>query len=82
MTTPFKQDTFYRCYDCGWGEKGVHDYEITFDQAYQIIVDRSGKEAADRWAETEEDYFYFGVDQYMLTSGSFDADAWEGSDDW
>ena len=82
MRVPFKQDTFYHCYDCGWGECGVHDYAITYDQAYQIIADRSGKEAADKWAETEDDYFEFYGERHMVASGSFHPENWEGSDDW
>jgi len=84
MTVPFKQDTFYRCYDEGWGEKGVYDHELSFDQAYQHIVDASGKDVADMWVKYEDPMFEYGMFGHtrMVASLWFDPDDWEGSDDW
>ena len=83
MTIPFKQDVFYRCYDEGWGARGVYDYELSYDEAYQRIVDASGKDWAEQWAKSEDPRFEFACErQCMVASDEFDPDDWEGSDDW
>lgn len=79
---PFRENTFFYCFDCGWGEKGVHEGWLTFDAAYSIIEDRAGKEAADNWVEEEDEHCEFRPDYYMISERMFDRDEWEGSDDY
>lgn len=78
----FKEGAFYHCYDCGWGERGIHEYAIDFDQARAILVSYSGEDTAKQWEESEETYLEFGVDYYMVHESDFDEELWEGTDDW
>ena len=79
----FKEMAFHYCFNCGYGECGVHDYFLTFDEAYDIIVRRSCREDADRWVESEDTHFDFGYgDYYMVADFIFDEEHWEGSDDY
>ena len=79
----FKTRTFHYCFNCGWGECGVHEHFITFQQAYDIIVKRGCKEQADVWETTEDPHFCFGYgDYYMVADDWFDAEDWEGDDGW
>jgi hypothetical protein len=82
MDTPFQEQAFYYCYDCGWGEKGVTDYCISFQQAYDIILDSTCKEVADRFKNEEEGWFDFRVDRYMISEQCFNDEDWQGSQDY
>jgi hypothetical protein len=78
----FKEKQFYYCFDCGWGERGVHEFAISFQQAYDIIKTRTNEETADAWLTQEDNYYEFRSDYYMLTEDMFDLDQWEGSEDY
>jgi hypothetical protein len=60
----------------------VHDYGISFDQAREIIADRSGEETAANWESSEDGHFQFHVDYYMVDEYQFSDELWEGSDDY
>ena len=78
----FKDLLFFNCYDCGWGEKGVSDSCLTFEEAYSIIKEVSGVECADRFEKEEEDYFDYGINHYMVSKRHFVEADWEGSQDY
>jgi hypothetical protein len=81
-TVPFKDRAFNFCFNCGWGEKGVHDMDLSYEQAYALLVSRGSKETAERWAENEETYFEFRDDYYMIADCDFEEEDWEGSQDY
>jgi hypothetical protein len=82
MTKPFNEQSFYFCYDCGWGEKGVSEYCISFQQACDIILDCSCKECVERFIKEEDGWFEFRVDRYMISEECFKDEDWEGSQDY
>jgi len=82
MDTPFQEQTFYFCYDCGCGEKGVTEYCLTFQQAYDIIKNVSCEEVADRFKKEEEGWFDFRVYRYMISEEYFKDEDWEGFMDY
>lgn len=82
MSKLFQKQAFYFCYDCGWGEKGVTETCLTFQQAFDIIEEQSGKECAERFAKEEEGWFDFRVDRYMISEECFNEEDWEGSQDY
>lgn len=82
QTTDFKNQTFYYCYDCGWGERGVHEYDISFAQAREIIADRASEETAAKWEADADGYYEFRPDYYMISKAAFVEEHWEGSEDW
>ena len=63
---PFDEQTFYHCYDFGYGEKGIVEYCLTFQQAYEIIKDTSFEETAEQFKKQEDGWFNFSVDRYMI----------------
>jgi hypothetical protein len=78
----FKDQLFNRCFDCGWGEKGVHDYGMTYDQVVTYLKSIN-EETAERFIEAEDGYFEFRYgDDYIISENCFDAEQWEGSDDY
>lgn len=74
----FKDLYFFMCYDCGWGEKGVSETYLTFDQAYEIIKTQAGKDCADEWAITEDEYLVFNGFRYMVAKPAFVEFDWVG----
>ena len=81
MKTNFKDQSFNHCYDCGYGEKGVHDVGLTFEEAYEIISSRSSKYVADEWVKNECNDVEYRFDTYMIADCEFDMDDWVGSSD-
>jgi hypothetical protein len=79
---PFKLRTFYLCYDCGWGEKGITEYECSYDHMFDIITRTYDTEKAEWWAEQEDGHVEIGNDTYVLDNFNFEEEDWEGSDDW
>lgn len=78
----FKDRSFNYCFDCGWGEKGVHNVGLTYAQAFDIIKSLASEESALRWAKEEDNYWEFRVDYYMVADCEFHEDDWEGSQDY
>ena len=64
---------FFRAYDCGYGESGVHDYNLTFDQAKQLMIDNFGEDTAKEWEQNEVTFFEsFNGNDYMIADCDFD----------
>lgn len=78
----FKDLLFFHCYDCGWGERGVHARLLTFDEAYKVILYGASKAAADEWAHSEYDEFDFGISSIMISKRAFVEADWVGSNDY
>jgi hypothetical protein len=78
----FESHTFYYCYDCGYGERGVHENNLSFHKAFEIIKDRAGLDTAENWRNSKDGYFEFCGDYHMVSDKDFLAEHWESSDDW
>lgn len=78
----FKNRTFNFCFDCGWGEKGVHDVNLSYAEAYTLLTLNSSEETAQRWTKNEDTYFDFKVHSYMVADCDFVESDWEGSLDY
>ena len=81
MTKKFQEGTFYYCFDCGWGEKGVHGL-LSFEQAKKLLLEKAGEEMVERWETTEDTDFDFTEDYYIVHESAFRDEDWEGTDDW
>lgn len=81
-TTKFQSQRFHHCFDCGYGEKGVHSSGLSFEEAYKILESHS-IETAIRWKQSCETYFDYGHgDYYMIADTDFNEEDWEGSQDY
>jgi hypothetical protein len=69
----FKDKTFYYCYDCGYGERGVSERGISYDEAFYLL-----KGDAAKWAAREDGFFKVGVNHYMVASDEYIEEDWEG----
>jgi hypothetical protein len=78
----FKDKLFTRCFDCGWGEKGVHDVNLSFNQMFAEIELYHSLSAANAWAESDDDYFEINNTHTIMSSELFDSSEWEGSQDY
>ena len=78
----FKEQLFNHCYDCGYGEQGVHDTGLTFSNAYEIISSRASKDVADMWVKNQYNNVEYRFNTYMIADCEFDEDDWQGSADW
>lgn len=78
----FKDLLFYHCYDCGWGEKGVIDTCLSFEQAYDVIKELSCQEEADEFAVDEDNHFEFAMNRYMVSKRAYVEADWKGSQDY
>lgn len=74
MTIPFNKQLFYFCYNCGYGELGIYDVELSFEQAFEKIKKYS-IEAANYWVSSNDTYFEFG-DSYMVSEVDFIEEDW------
>ena len=79
---PFKDRRFYYCFDCGWGEKGVHEYGISFDEAIEIMRKKCSDGFLVNWASDEDGSVEFSDNYYMLDQYWFVDSDWEGSQDY
>lgn len=78
----FKDRLFNLCYNCGWGEQGVQEVNLTHEQAFNLIKTMASQENAGRWAKEEDTRYEFNIYRYMVADCDFEESEWEGSQDY
>lgn len=74
---------FNYCFSHGYGVRGIYDQNLSFTEAYEIIKDHDGLEMAEKWKNSEDEYFDFrNGDFYILSNKEFVEEDWEPFDDY
>jgi hypothetical protein len=77
----FKDKLFSRCFDCGWGEKGIHHFNLTFDEMFEVLKQHHSVSFAVEWANSNDDFYEKDI-YTIMSSDYFNSEDWGDSEDF